>query len=191
MIPSAPITFWKYFDFISIGALAIIIGYLVTDHRKQTGSILGTISQTVAHNPKSSLFFSLGMTVFFPAYYAYLYFWLAPHVGAPNSYYYLLIVSAIFEMIFVWVPAREGVKNTIHSVAAGIVGIFMFTLPALILVEARTINEAAKFSIVAFLVTSCLLATSLAIKKYRKYTFGYETGYCLLFLICMAIVGHT
>ena len=191
MMPSSPVAFWKYFDFISIGALSIVISYIVIVHRKRNGSILSTISQTVAHTPKSSLLFSLAMTVFFPIYYAYVYFWVGPHVDAPTIFYYLLLVSAICEMIFVWVPALQGRKNQIHSLAAGIVGIFMFIIPLLVLLFASNLNIAASTAINIYLIASLLMGLSLIIKELRKYTFSYEVVYCLIFLVCMSIVGHS
>src|ERR1700722_10350149 len=107
MIPSRPDSAWQYFDLISVGAIFIILVILILNHYRKTGSLEPTVSQTVAYSKRSSLTFSILVTPFFPLYYGFLYFWVAPLTNMPAYFYYLLILSAICELIFVWVPATS------------------------------------------------------------------------------------
>lgn len=191
MIPATPISFWQNFDFISIGAIFLIITALIAFHKKTIGILFGTISETIAHTPSSSLIFSIGMTIFFPLYYIFMYFWVGPRLVVPIVYYQLLIVSAVCEMIFVWVPAVPGKKNIIHSVAAGIVGSLMFVMPFVILTHSQHLNNYSKYSIIAFVSISLIMLLALCVRRLRRYTFTYEALYCLMFFVCMSIIAHS
>src|SRR5258706_7871387 len=98
MFPTHPIAFWHYFDFITIGVLIIVITALMAAHHKNTGSLLGSISETVAYSKTSSIIFSITMTILFPLYYAFVWFWVLPLISAPRGFYYLLVFSALCEM---------------------------------------------------------------------------------------------
>ena len=74
MFPSHPGSYWHYIDFVTLVSLTFIITALVKSHHKKTGALLGSISQTVAYSKASSIIFSIAMTIFFPLYYAYIWF---------------------------------------------------------------------------------------------------------------------
>lgn len=192
MIPAAPISFWQNFDFISMGVITVLVGALVGFHKRTIGILFNTISETIAHTPRSSLIFSIGMTIFFPLYYVFMYFWVGPRLVVPLIFYHILLVSAICELIFVWVPAVPGRKNIIHSIAAGLVGFFMLVLQIIVLATADNLNNWSRYSIITFLAVSALMVISLAIGKVRRrYTFTYEVIYCLLFFVSMSIIAHS
>jgi|GEM_PF-1230488 len=190
MIPMTPITFWKYFDIVSLGILIVVVSALLALHYKKTGGLLSTISKTVAHSPHTSLIFSVAMTLFFPLYYAFLWFWVGPLIKMPNVFYVLLAISAICEMIFVWMPAK-GKTNKAHAIAAGIVGVMMLIISIVILTYSSGLNEASTISIFTFLIVAGCTVVALASRKMYQYAFRIEVTYCVTFLAMMSLIAHS
>ena len=191
MIPNAPVSLWQYFDFIVLGILTVVIGALLYSHKKNNGSLLATISQTIAHSKKSSLIFSLTMTVCYPIYYLFLWFWVGPKYLMPAWYYYLIFFAAVTEFIFVWVPSTTGRRKLLHDISASTVGIVMFITPVLIYLFGTGISKVSKFAILFFtLVSLVLLILILQINK-RKYTVVYEALYIILFIISVSVIAHS
>jgi hypothetical protein len=191
MIPEQPVDFWQYFDFYILALLTIFITYLLLLHRRKNGALLSTISQTIAHSKNSSLSFSIIMTICYPLYYGFLWYWVGPLTRMPAIFYILLIVSAVFEVIFVWVPSKSGRQKRIHEFAAGVVGIFMFASILLILILGNSIHNLAVLFCYLFLLTSLIMSWLLIFKKYRKHIFAFEVIYISLFLITISLVAHT
>ena len=163
---------------------------LVRAHHKKTGGLLGSISQTLAYSKTSSTIFSIVMTIFFPLYYAFMWFWVLPLIRAPRGFYYLLILPALCEMVFIWVPATRGRSKRIHEIMVSMVFTVMYILCLLILTHGVHVDMAARIGICAFLVSPLFLGVVLATKKLRKYTFLYEIIYCVTFLAAISLVGH-
>jgi hypothetical protein len=191
MIPSHAINYWKYYDFISIVAIFIMLSVLLTVHYRKNGSLQATISQTVAHSKHSSLTFSIFTSIFFPLYYVFMYFWVAPLKGMPIFFYYLLMVSAICELIFVWVPAINGIKKNIHEVTASFVGMAMLVVPILFLIYGNNLSSLADISIIIFYTLTLIIIISLISKRARKYTIFYESIYCVIFVTVISIIAHS
>jgi hypothetical protein len=191
MIPAVPVEFWRFFDFYTIGALFVVIGSVVKSHHNKNGAVLKTISQTVAYSKRSSFIFSIAMTIFFPLYYMFMWLWVGPKIYMPVGFYYLLAISAICEMIFVWVPATIGKSRKVHEAMATTVGGAMLVLPIIILVYSKYLNIIDKVSILIFIILAIILSCLFAIRKLRKYTFLFETTYCLIFLATISIIAHS
>lgn len=189
MIPNAPVSFWEYFDAVSLTALFIVITFLMITHRKSTGALLSTISETVAHSTHSSLIFSIVMTVFFPLYYAFLWFWLAPSLRMPPVFYGLLLLSALFEIVFVWMPAN-GKTHKMHSTTSGVVGILMLVAPILILAYGIGLDGIDRAAIYTFLSVSIISLGLLFFRQMREYTLHIEIIYCATFLAAMSFIAH-
>lgn len=191
MIPAEPINFWEFFDFYTLGILFVVVGWLIAIHYRKNSSLLGTISQTVADSKYTSLIFSVVMTICFPLYFAFIWFWVGPYVGMPTGFYFLLAVSAICEVIFVWVPATVGRSRKVHQIMSGVVGVAMLAAPIAILAYGKNLDIRSKASIFTFMILTTILGVLLLIKKTRKYTFLYETIYCVTFLVTMSIIAHS
>ena len=191
MLPIHTVTFWHYFDFITIGALTIVLTALMNAHHKKTSSLLGSISETVAYSRTSSTIFSVTMTICFPLYYAFLWFWVLPLIQSPQWIYYLILFSASCEMVFVWVPATVGRSKYTHEFMASIVGVIMYVLGLVILINGVDISTAARISLSLFLVYPLAVGVLMTIKRFRTYTFLYEVVYCVTFLTSISLVGHT
>jgi len=191
MFPTYPVTFWRYFDFITVGSLTIVITLLVKAHHRKTGSLLGSISETVAYSKTSSLIFSVAMTILFPLYYAFIWFWVLPLIQAQRGLYYLLALSALCEIVFVWVPATTGKSKRIHTIMASLVSIAMFSLALLILINGVHVTAPAYTGLSVFLLSPLVILILMTMKKFRTYTFLYETLIGAAFLIAMSLVGHS
>jgi len=191
VIPSHPVSTWQYFDLISISAIFIILLILTLNHYRNTGLLEATVSQTVAYSKNSSLIFSIAVTPFFPLYYGFLYFWVAPLTNMPKYFYYLLILSALCELIFVWVPATNGRKKKVHGIMAGFVGIVMLIAPFLFLTQGTNLRVESKALILGFYILTLALGISLISKKAREYLILCESTYCLGFLVVMSVIAHT
>ncbi len=191
MIPAHPVSNWQYFDLVSVGAISIMLAILLITHHRQTGSLLGTVSATVAYSKSSSLIFAIVATLFSPLYVAFLWFWVSPLTSMAGYFYYLLLLSAICELILVWVPSTEGNSKKIHGIAASLVAIAMPFAALLLLSQGSNLHSAAKVSIYVFLTLVIALAILLVSKKFRKYTFLYESLYCISFVIVMSVIAHT
>jgi len=191
MISVEPIEFWEFFDLYTLGILFIIVGSLVVTHYRKNGSLLSTISETVAHSHHSSLIFSVVMMICFPLYYAFIWFWVAPLTQMPVSFYYLLTISALFEVIFVWVPATDGRSRKIHQIMSSLVGVAMLAAPLFILLYGTGLSTVSRISILVFTAMAVILVGLLLIKSTRKYTFLYETIYCAAFLATISVIAHS
>ncbi len=190
MLPGHPIAFWHYIDFITIGILTVVLTLLVKAHHKKTGSLLGSISETVAYSKTSSTIFSITMTILFPLYYAFIWFWVLPLIHAPSWIYYLLIVSAICEMVFVWAPATSGISKQVHGIMASIVAVFMFVLALFILIHGVHLDVLARIALIVFLLSPIAILAAMTVKRFRKYTFIYEVIISVTFLAAISLVGH-
>ena len=183
-----PIPFWQHFDLVSLSVLTVFVSILIVLQVCKKRVTPVTISQSVASSPKSSLAFSIIMTIFFPLYYCFLWFWVGPYISAPVIFYVLLTLSFVAELIFVWAPAN-GKTKLVHSISAGTVGVLMLLSSIIIFVAAINVSDIARISITVFWVTSVIAALSL-LKRYRKYTFVAELLFCAGFLIMMSIVAR-
>ncbi len=190
MIPSAPISFWQYFDIVVIAAVSLVVAWAMLTHRKKGRAMLPSISQTIAADKNASLLFSVVMTVCVPLYYGFIWFWLGPKVAAPWYFYALVAASFVAEMIFVWVPASSGKSKRIHELNAWFVGIVMFAVPLILLLAAH-LSQAAMVATITFLALSLVILLLLAILKTRKYTLTYEIIYCVLFWVLISFIAHT
>jgi len=187
----SPVPFWQYFDLITLSIFFVVVPLLVLSQRRSTGSIMGTISQSVAHSKRSSLIFSVVMTLFFPIYYIFIWQWVGPLVGVPGYFYYLLAFSALCEMVFVWAPATTGKSRKIHEIAAYTVGFLMYVLLATILFSSYNLSFASRVCTIIFLVTPFVLIPLMAVKKLRAYTFLYETIYSIAWLLSISLIAHS
>ena len=189
MIPDPPLAFWQYFDYISLAALLVVVGTLVTFQARQAKALPSTISKSVATSPRSSLVFSIVMTIFFPLYYAFLWFWVGPYILAPGIFYVLLILAFICELIFVWAPANEKTK-VLHMLSASAVGLSMVILSVVVFAFGHSLSEASIGAIIVFWVV-VLVTPALFMKRFRTYTFIVEVGFCAVFLAMISIIAHT
>lgn len=156
------ILFWKYFDIISLAFILVMVILLVDLYYKRNRQLKPTVSETIAADKVSSVIFSVVMTIFFPLYYAYLWFWVGYSVNAPLHYYILLIIAAVFEMVFVWAPAKErGLSRKVHLAATALVGIMMIVLPVVLLVGGE-IGDIGRIAAYIFLAVSASLGMTLA-----------------------------
>ncbi len=190
MFPAQPVAFWHYVDFITIGILTVVLTLLIKAHHKKTGSLLGTISETVAYSKTSSLIFSITMTILFPLYYAFVWFWVLPLIQVPRWIYYLLIISAVCEMVFVWAPATTGKSKQLHSIMASVVSVAMFLLALFILIWGVHVNAVARIGLSVFLLSPFVIFAFMTVKRFRKYTLLYETIISVTFLAAISLVGH-
>ncbi len=190
IIPTLPVPFWQYFDVITLSALTIIIGLLVIAQRRKTGNLMSTISQSVAHSRASRLVFSIAMTVLYPLYYAFIWFWVFPTAVVPPFLYIILGIAAIFEMIFVWVPASSGANKIIHHAASLVVGVVMLILPPLILFSAQNLTQTIALGVVAYSSVVSFLLVTIFFKHMRNYSFTLEVVFCVAFLATMSLIAH-
>lgn len=131
------------------------------------------------------------MTILFPLYYAFIWFWVLPLIHAQRGVYYLLIFSALCEMVFVWVPATVGKSKRVHDTMASTVAVVMFLLALLILIAGVHISAAARTGLCVFLLSPFVILAAMTVKRFRKYTFFYEVVISIAFLAAMSLVGHS
>lgn len=189
MIPPEPVAVWQYVDALVILFVSAVVVTLIASHKRSANRLLPSISQTIAANPRSSLVFSLTMTVAAPLYYGFIWLWVGPLVAAPWYFYALIAVSFLAEMVFVWVPATSGKSKRVHEITAGFVGLTMFVAP-LILLFAANLSQSATVAVIVFIALSLIILALLAIPKTRKHTLAYEVIYCVLFWALMLFIAH-
>lgn len=191
MIPAQPVSFWQYFDLYTLSILALVIGALCLHHKRKYGSLLSTVSETLAHSRSSSLIFSITMTVCYPLYYAFIWFWVAPLLHMPGWFYALLVISAICEAIFVWVPAGKGRQKLIHQLAAGLVGVLLVIIAISILLAGDNLSTAGIFSSLIFLISTVVIGYIMLDRKNRRHMFMFELVYMILFLVMISFIAHS
>jgi len=190
MIPEYPVLFWQYFDIITLLPITIGVLWILRTHHRTKGGFLKTISHTIASSKQSQLLFSILMTIFFPFYYGFLWFWVGPAANAPNFYYWLVGVSAIAELMFIWLPETgAGIKSKIHKWTALFVGMTMFIMPALLL--ASSTSAVGTASILGFYISTGLLGFIYLFKNRKDATLILEAVYCIVFILTISVVAHT
>lgn len=182
---------FEFVDLVVFAALTAVLGIMIWLHYRKNGAVLRSISATVAAEKRTSLVFSVVMSVLYPLYYAWLWLWVGPKVGAPPAYYVILAVAAVFELVFVWVPSTTGWRHETHKFAATMVGFGMLILPGMFLMTAQAMSVAAMISIAVFYAVALSVSTLLVLPRYRGHTFIYEVLYCAAFLVAASIVGHS
>jgi hypothetical protein len=108
-----------------------------------------------------------------------------------DYFHYLLLLTAICELILIWAPSTKGNSKKVHGITASLVAIAMPFAVLLLLSQGSKLNSAAKVSIYVFLTLVIALTILLVSKKFRKYTFLYESLYCISFVIVMSVIAHT
>jgi small basic protein len=191
LIPSQPVSAFQYTDLIVLPLLAAIIFRLLHKARGLSGSLGKTISETLALDKQLYTSFSIVMSILYPLYYAFLWLWLGPHVQMPKVFYVTLAVAVIFEMIFVWVPARGRKQLATHVFAAGVVGACMLASSVILLLTGVGIGSIATAMLWIFIVSSFVMACLLLIPRHRKYIFSFEIAYITLFLIAFSFAAHS
>lgn len=93
-------------------------------------------------------------------------------------------------MVFVWVPATDGISKRIHDFMASVVFFVMLILALLILVYGTNIDIAGRISLYVYLLISFTLLAIMLTKRFQRYTFLYEVIYCSAFLMALSVVGH-
>lgn len=130
------------------------------------------------------------MTVFFPLYYAFLWFWVGPYVGVLDLFYVILILSGVAEMVFIWLPATgKGLKSRVHTVMA--VFVFFAMLAAAALILAGSPSEMGRFATMCFFGVSLLTGLVYYFSKTRKHTLLLESVFCASFWVVISVVAHT
>ncbi|MGV9001842.1 MAG: hypothetical protein ACOH18_02710 [Candidatus Saccharimonadaceae bacterium] len=190
MIPTEPILFWQYFDVVVIVVLASTIFMIMKTHKSKTGNFLPSISQTIAADKRTSLLFSIVMTLCVPLYYAFLWYWVAPVASAPWYFYSLLLASFISEMVFTWFPATSGRTERIHQYSVGFVAAVMLVGP-LMLLSSGSLNDIATVGVVIFVGISLILGILLLISRLRRHTLAIEITYCVTFLALISFIAHS
>jgi len=190
MIPMSPVPLWQFADAIVIILVSGVTIFLMATHKRRAGALLPSISRTIAADKRTSLAFSIMMTVAVPLYYGFIWFWVGPLVSAPWYFYVILAVSIVSEMIFVWVPATSGMSKRIHEITAGFVGLVMFVAP-LILLSTGNLSSVAQLGIILFFGLTAVIVGLLLHPKSRKLTLTLEVVYCVAFWAVMSIIAHT
>lgn len=187
-----PVVFWKFFDVISLTFIFVMILVLMSLHYKKNKSLQKTISETLALDRASSTTFSIVMTLFFPLYYAFLWFWVGYLIKAPLVYFVILIFSVICEVVFVWVPARgKGLSRRVHQLTTTLVALAMIALPITLLITVPTLNNMNHITMYGFLAFTILLILMSPTQFFKKHMIYFEITFCLLFLIMMSVIGHS
>ena len=181
---------FKYLDAVVLAVLSTVLGSMLFARRKN-GHTLRSISATVATDKRTSLGFSILMSICYPLYYAWLWLWVGPKFDMPTAYYVVLAVAALFELVFVWVPSTTGWKCRIHRFSATVVGVGAFILPGLLLLGSQPLSVVGVISVVIFYAVTATLCMLVIIPKYRKNTYTYEVIFCTTFLLVASIVGHS
>jgi len=190
MIPASPIPLWQFADAVVIILVSVVTIFLMATHKRRTGALLPSISRTIAADRRTSLIFSIMMTVAVPLYYGFIWFWVGPLVSAPWYFYVILAVSIVSEMIFVWVPATSGMSKSVHEITAGFVGFVMFAAP-LILLGTGNLSSIAQLGTLLFFGLTAVIIALLMYPKSRKFTLSLEVVYCVAFWAVMSIIAHS
>lgn len=191
-MPDAPLRAFEFVDLVVILALVFLLGGMLLNFHRRNGGVLSSISRTVGATKRTQWTFTAVMSVLYPLYYAWLWFWVGPLFAMPSAYYILLGAAVCFETIFVWVPATSGWRRKTHEIAAGFVGVVMASIPALILLAAQQdVSPTGEVTLVTFYVILGTMLVLLIRPKYRKHTFTYEVIYCAIFMLALSVAGHS
>ncbi|MCW1908261.1 MAG: hypothetical protein KIH63_002870 [Candidatus Saccharibacteria bacterium] len=191
LIPSQPVNGVQYIDLLVLPLLAAIIFRLLHKARGLNGSLGKTISETLALDKQLYISFSIVMSILYPLYYAFLWLWLGPQTQMPQMFYAVLAVAVVFEMIFVWVPARGQKQLITHIISAGMVGVCMLASSIILLLTGLGLGAIAIAMLWVFILSSLVMAGLLLIPRFRKYMFVYEITYITLFLISFSFAAHS
>lgn len=191
MYPDQPIAYFKYMDAVVVGLLIVVISFILVRHARRHGTLLPSISETIAYDKRSSLLFSVVMTVCVPLYYAYVGLWIGPRYAMPPAFYWLLVVSIVAEFIFVWVPARGGRAGLVHTINACFVGAVMLLAPLLILLAGTGLSGAAHAALFGYVLLAAIgFPLFTVVRPLHRYSWQFEAAYIVAFWAVLAIAAH-
>ncbi len=191
MYPDQPIAYFKYMDAVVVGLLMVVISFILVRHARRHGTLLPSISETIAYDKRSSLLFSVVMTVCVPLYYAYVGLWIGPRYAMPPAFYWLLVVSIVAEFIFVWVPARGGRAGLVHTINACFVGGVMLLAPLLILLAGTGLSGAAHAALLGYvLLISIGFSLFVLLRPLHRFSWQFEAVFIVLFWGVLAVAAH-
>ena len=190
LVPGSPVAAWQWVDVALLAVLIPTTTYLLYRHWRLHGSFGRTISHTVAHDVFSRRVFTAVMLVCFPLYYAAIWLWLAPRQGMPPVFYYLMLVCAASELLFVLFPTTDEHEKK-HTVFAGFVMLSLPVFAAPILGYGITVSAATAWSCWAFIIASAGIALLWVLGRLKRGgLFAAECVYCVLFWLMIFCAGH-
>lgn len=185
-----PVSFTKNLDIISIIYMVIAVVILCFSFYKKEGTLLETISKTVAKNEKISLIFSIVMSFGIPMYYGSVLLYLSPKYKMSLMFNVLLMLALTLEMLFIWCPAR-GKTAKLHTRSALTVAIVMVFEMLLIALFGYNVNIVLKSIAVIYFVLCVLLGIMLvANKKVQQKSFLLQSAFLFLFVIIFMLLQH-
>lgn len=187
MTPSAPVSFFRFFDLAALAIFLPAMGWLMWREYRRTKAPFTTISHMVTASGKSAGAYAAMMSIVVPLYYGFWYFWVSPWIRAPKWFYGLLVVSFVCELVFVWYPP-VGRWARLHATTAGVV--FAVTYLALLMLLLSGVGGAVpRFLVVLGLVAGFIAALVICVRRHA-WLFCAELGYCLLFLAAVSWAVH-
>lgn len=191
MYPEHPIALFRYMDAVVVTLLCVVITFILLRHSRRHGKQLPSISETIAYDKRSSLLFSVVMTLCVPLYYAYVGLWIGPRYAMPPVFYWLLVVSIIAEFIFVWVPARGGRAGRIHTINACFVGAVMLLAPLLLLLTGTGLSSATYAALLGYvLLVAICFPLFVLVRSLHRYSWQFEAAYIVAFWVVLAVAAH-
>jgi hypothetical protein len=173
-------------------AVIIIIAFAIFALVKWPSEKGKSFSEHVAARRSSWLLFSSIFTVVTVLYYLFLFKWLGPHYHLSLSYYGLLVVAFVSQLVLAWQPPKTHTKSDIHTIMAVVVASIMPLLLTDIIITARPLLSILLVVclIVAILICILLMILYGFVPAARRHYIFYEGSYFICFWAAIILLTY-
>lgn len=177
----------KLFGLIPIVAVCLLVVRVL---RRQPSQKHRSFSEHAALSKWSYIRFAITLTVGGGLFYVFLLFWLAPSLRLPATFYVVVIVGYVMQIITAWVPATAGLSKGIHAIAAYAMAVLMAVVSVIVLFYGETpvpvfVQSIGVIFLIYAVVAFGLLFTS---KRARKYYLFFQLTYVALFFLFVTTI---
>lgn len=180
---------FKYLGVLSIAFIVVVGVYIL---KRWPADKRGTFSEHVAKHRSAFIIFALSLTLSTFLYYAFLWFWVGPHLDVSIFYYWGLLIAFIPQLIFTWIPADDGLNKLAHTATASLVGIMMPVLVVIILLSSTALSLISITLGWIFVISSVAGLVAYMIKKANiRHLLLYEITYFVYFWSLINIFAYS
>lgn len=131
--------------------------------------------------PRELRYFSVLFTIVTVLYYTFLTVWLGPHIGAGYTYYGLLAIGFLLQLVVAWVPATPKLNWDAHDKAAYGLALLMVVLVAVMYMTVASPSLLLSVLSVGYIMSPLVLYVLYTFTPAKNSFLHYEIGFFVWF----------
>lgn len=149
-----------------------------------------TFSQHVARKRSSAIYYSVLFAVALPLLYLFFADWFVPEFKLSGWFTALVLASVAAQFLCTLIPEIGGWKTTVHRVLAGISGIALLPLVAMMIVSSHISPYGRILAGITLVAMTVLLAIGLKNQQGHRYSLLLQAGYYVFFFALVFMVAY-